>query len=284
MLVPAAATRWGVAAASLSARDGVVRHADGRQATFGELAAEASRVTPPPSPLPLKPRNEWRIVGTRVRTADARDIVTGRTIYGIDATVPGALVAVIERCPFFDGTLASFDDGAARRIPGVRHVVAITGPEPGALINHNIAPGVAVVADDTWAALKGRAALRVQWNQGPWMADDTDKLGSAAEAALRGPGTVARRDGDFAAAAASAARVVEASYTVPVLAHATMEPQNCTVHLQGDRAIVYASMQSPGDVSSLVSAISGIPRLNIDVRLTRAGGGFGRRLRSDFVC
>jgi len=283
MLRQAAAQRWNAAADSLVSRDGHVRHPDGRRLSWGELAADAARLTPPEGALPLKAPAEFRIVGTRVRTTDAVEIVTGRATFGIDATIPGALVAVVERCPYFDGTLRRFDDSAARQVPGVRFVVPIKGPAPGEMITENLADGVAVVADDTWSALKGRSALRVEWNPGPWTADSTEALERAAQAALSTRGTVARADGDVAAAERIAARTLSARYTVPLLAHATMEPQNCTVRLERDRALVYASMQSPGDVSRLVSRLTGIPRVNIDVQLTRAGGGFGRRLQSDYV-
>lgn len=284
LLRQAAANRWVVDASVLSTREGVVRHPDGREATYGELASAASQLALPESPIALKAPTEFRIVGTRVGTADARAIVTGRARYGIDATIPGALVAVIERCPWLDGTLRSFDDSAARAIPGVRHVVAIDGPAPGAMISHNIAAGVAVVADDTWAALKGRGALRVEWERSAWSADDSAALERAANDALARTGTTARSDGDFAAARRSAAREHSARYTVPFLAHATMEPQNCTIALRPDGATVIASTQVPDDVNRLVSELTGLPRTAIDVQLTRAGGGFGRRLRNDFVC
>lgn len=283
MLRQAAAQRWNAPAGQLVARDGEVRHPDGRRLAWGDLAAEAARITPPEGALPLKGRGEYRIIGTRVRTADAVEIVTGRATFGIDATIPGALVAVIERCPYFDGTLRRFDDSATRQVPGVRFVLPIKGPAPGAMIEENLADGVAVVADDTWAALKGREALRVEWTPGPWTNDSTEGLDRAAHAALATRGTVARADGDVTAAERAAARTLSARYTVPLLAHATMEPQNCTVQLEKDRALVYASMQSPGDVSRLVSRLTGIPRVNVHVQLTRSGGGFGRRLNSDFV-
>ncbi len=284
MLRQAAADRWGVAAESLVTGDGSVQHPDGRSLRYGELAEAASRVAAPTGDIPLKARSAYRIVGTRVPTADTREIVTGATRFGIDAHIPGMLVAVIERCPYLDGTLVRVDDRAARAIPGVRHVVSITGPAPGAMITHNLAAGVAVVADDTWAAMRGRAALRVEWSPSPWTSDRSETLERAANDALATNGTVARQDGDFRAAQSTAAAVHTARYTVPFLAHATMEPQNCTIDLRPDRATVHTSTQVPDDVSRLVSELTGLPRTSIDVQLTRGGGGFGRRLRNDFVC
>lgn len=284
MLRQAASDRWGVAAESLVTGDGSVRHPDGRSLRYGELAEAASRIAAPTGDIPLKPRSAYRIVGTRVPTADAREIVTGVARFGIDAHIPGMLVAVIERCPYLDGTLVRVDDRAARAIPGVRHVVSITGPAPGAMINHNLAAGVAVVADDTWAAMRGRAALRVEWSPSPWTSDASDALERSANDALATSGTVARQDGDVRAAQSTAAAVHTARYTVPFLAHAAMEPQNCTIDLRADRATVHTSTQVPDDVSRLVSELTGLPRTAINVQLTRAGGGFGRRLRNDFVC
>lgn len=260
-----------------------MQHPDGRRLTYGELARDASALQPP-ADLPLKTPDTFRIIGTRVPTVDARAIVTGQASYGLDARMEGALVAVIERCPWFEGTLTSFDDRAARAVPGVHDVVRITGHGPGEDLRHNLAAGVAVVAGDTWSAMKGRRVLRVEWAPGPWAADSTPALTERARQALTGPGAAVRKDGDFAAARAVAgSRVVEAQYVVPMLAHATMEPPNCTVEIGPTRARVIASVQSPGDVSRLVAELTGLPRLNIDIELPRSGGGFGRRLRSDYV-
>jgi isoquinoline 1-oxidoreductase beta subunit len=168
-------------------------------------------------------------------------------------------------------------------VPGVRDIVVIPGPEPGQFLNRALAAGIAVVADDTWSARKGRAALKIEWRPGPHAKDSTAALAQRAHEAARQAGTVARADGDFERARASAAQVVEAEYTQPFLAHATLEPMNALLDLQADRALLIAPIQSPGSASRLINAMTGIPRLNIEIRLVRSGGGFGRRLENDYV-
>ncbi|MGQ0836012.1 MAG: molybdopterin cofactor-binding domain-containing protein [Gammaproteobacteria bacterium] len=276
------------APATLSTEDARVLHPDGRALSYAQLAARAAKLVPPSKELRLKAAKRFQVIGRPVQVADGRDIVTGVAAYGLDAYLPNALTAVIARCPYFDGAVASVDDAAARRIPGVRNVIVLTAPKPDAALDRNLAAGVAVVADDLWSALKGRDALVIHWTRGPWAKDSTGALERRAHAALDvplpadSPG-IARRDGDFAAARASAARTVEARYTLPFLAHATLEPPSALARLEPRRALLIASLQSPGDASRLISAMTGIPRLAIDIRLPRSGGGFGRRLESDFI-
>jgi isoquinoline 1-oxidoreductase beta subunit len=190
---------------------------------------------------------------------------------------------MIERCPYFDGRIARFDATAARRVPGVREIVVIPGPQPDQPLNRALAAGIAVVADDTWSARKGREALKIEWQPGPHAQDSTGALAQRAREAARRAGAVARADGDFERARAAAAKVVEAEYTQPFLAHATLEPMNALLDLKSDRALLVAPIQSPGSASRLINAMTGIPRLNIEIRLVRSGGGFGRRLENDYV-
>jgi isoquinoline 1-oxidoreductase subunit beta len=283
LLVAAAAQQWSVDAGSLTTRDGAVWH-DGRSLTYGALASRAASLPMPAGPFELKKPADFRIIGKPTRVADCGDIVSGRARYGIDATLPGMLYAVIARSPYFDGTLKSFDDSEAKKVRGVRHVVAIEGPNGGPFAR-NLAAGVAVVADSTWAAMQGRTALKVAWAPGPHASDSTRALEQRCRAALAGTQGIqkGRGDGDMAAAWAGAATRIEADYKVPFLAHATMEPPGATVHISGDRVKLIASLQSPGGASRMINAITGIPRLNIDIELPRAGGGFGRRLENDFV-
>ena len=283
LLVAAAAQQWGADAKQLTTRDGRVVHTDGRSLTYAELAPAASQLTAPADPLPLKEPAQFRIVGHPVRVADGRDIVTGHAAYGIDARLPNQLTAMIERCPYFDGKIARFDATAARRVPGVRDIVVIPGPKDGEVIDRALAAGIAIVADDTWSARKGREALKVEWRPGPHASDSTTALAQRAHQATRRAGTVARADGDFERARAAAAKVVEAEYTQPFLAHATLEPMNALLDLKSDRALLIAPIQSPGSASRLINAMTGIPRLQIEIRLVRSGGGFGRRLENDYV-
>lgn len=283
LLVQAAAQQWGVPASELSTREGRVLHADGRSLTYAELAAGAAKIEAPKEPPPLKKPADFRIIGKPVRVADARDIVTGHAPYGIDASVPNALTAVIARCPYFDGGIARLDASAARRVPGVRDVVVIPGPDPAKPVDRELAAGVAVIADDMWSARKGREALKIEWRPGPWAKDSTAALAERAHEVASRPGLVARKDGDFDAARKAAAKVVEAEYTQPFLAHATLEPMNALIDLKADRALLVAPIQQPGGASRMISGMTGIPRTKIDIRLVRAGGGFGRRLENDYV-
>lgn len=283
LLVRAAAERWDTDAAALTTAAGRVLHPDGRSLRYGELAERAAELEPHAGELPLKEPDQYRIIGRPVKVVDAREIVTGRASYGLDARLEQALVAVVARCPYFDGSIERIDDTKTRQIAGVRDVVTIPGPEPGGDIGANLAAGVAVIADDTWSAIKGREALALSWKPGPFAADSTAALEQRCFRALDESGAVARSDGDVAAARARAARIVEASYLMPFLSHATLEPQNALISLESDRALLIAPMQSPAGASRLIHNLTGIPRLNIEVRLTRAGGGFGRRLENDFV-
>lgn len=284
LLIAAAAQQWNAEAALLTTRDGSVRHEDGRSATYGSLAARAAKLPLPDGPFALKTPEQFRVIGRPTRVADAADIVTGRARFGIDAAMPGMVFAVIARCPYFEGSLKSFDDTAARRVRGVRAVVPITTTRPGEPITGNISAGVAVVADNSWSAMKGREALKVEWTPGPWATDSTKALDERCRAALSGSQNVlkAREDGDVGAAFANTT-VIEADYKVPFLAHSTMEPPGATIHITGDRVKLIASLQSPGGASRLISSMTGIDRLKIDIELPRSGGGFGRRLFNDFV-
>jgi len=283
LLVQAAAQQWGVTAASLSTLPGRVLHPDGRTLDYGALAAAAAKVAPPESDVTLKPASAYRIIGKPTRVVDAEDIVTGRAQYGLDATLPGALIAVIERCPYFDGELESFDASEASRIPGVRGVVVLPGPKAGDPITQNLAMGVAVIADDTWTAIKARRLLKVRWKQGPHARESSLALDEQCTRLLQGKGKRVRDDGDFDAARRAAARTIEAVYRVPFVSHCPMEPQNACAHVQDDRVTIVAPMQQPSGASRVANAITGVDRFDIDVGMTRVGGGFGRRLSNDFV-
>ncbi len=283
LILQVAAGEWQVPPERLRTREAQVVHPDGRTLRYAQLARRAAAQSPPGNEVALKEKRDYHIIGHPTRVADGGDIVRGAARYGIDATVPGVLTAVIARCPYFDGALARLDDSQARQVPGVRQVLTIEGPRPGAPIDRNLAAGVAVVAEDFWSARRGREALRLEWTPGPGAKDSSIALEQRAMAALDGSGKIARRDGDFAAARRNAARVIECTYIEPFLAHATMEPPAALIDLRGKRALLIASLQSPGGASSLVSAMTGIARTDIEIQLPRSGGGFGRRLSNDYV-
>jgi isoquinoline 1-oxidoreductase beta subunit len=283
LLRKAAAERWGVAVEAVQTRDSHALSADGRRLAYGELAATAAGLALPPEPAPVKSAAEYRILGKPQRVVDAAEIVTGRARYGIDVYEPGARTAVVLRCPYFDGGIARVNDAAARAVPGVRAVVVVPGPKPDEPITANLATGIAVVADDTWSALKGRAALEVEWTQGPHARESSEALDRQCEVLLAKKGQTVRDDGDFDAARERASRVVEARYRQPFVSHAPLEPQNAFVHVMADRARVIAPVQQPAGAQRVVHALTGIPRSAISVEMTRVGGGFGRRLTSDYV-
>jgi isoquinoline 1-oxidoreductase beta subunit len=285
LLVQAAAREWKLPADELRTESGQVIAPDGRKLTYGALAKSAASIDPPAEPPPLKKPDAYRIVGKPTRVVDARDIVTGQSRFGIDAYFAGALTAVILRSPYLDGTIATLDDSGARQVSGVRDVIRIPGPKPDEPFSGPLADGVAVLAENTWAAIQGRNALKVTWKQGPWSKESTGALAAKANELLDGgeDGVAVRRDGDMAKAAKQSRYKIEARYEMPFLAHATMEPPGALIDLKQDSALLIASLQSPGGASEMINRLTGIPRTAIDVRMTRAGGGFGRRLENDFV-
>ncbi len=258
---------------------------DGRKLTYGALARSAAAIDLPATPPPLKKSEQFHIIGRPTRVADAHDIVTGRSEYGIDAYTAGALIAVMLRCPYLDGTLDTLDDSDARRVAGVRDVIHIPGPKPDEPFKAQLADGIAVLAENTWAAIQGRNALKVTWKQGPWSKESTSALAAKANELLdrNEDGVAVRRDGDMEKAKKQARYKVQARYEMPFLAHATMETPGALIDLRQDSALLVASLQSPDGASEMISSLTGIPRRAIEIRMTRAGGGFGRRLENDFV-
>ncbi|HKU59680.1 MAG TPA: molybdopterin cofactor-binding domain-containing protein [Gemmatimonadales bacterium] len=277
LLVAAAAARWGVAAAACRTELGVVVHEpSGRRLGYGALAAEAARI-PVPAKVPLKPRSAYRLLGTRVRATDQAAIATGRVTYGLDARAPGMLRASVLHPPF-GHRLASLDSAAAERIPGVKRVVRID-PLPSPL---HLRQGVAVVADSTWAAMQGVRAVQATWERVAGPPVDSEAIRTAMRQAVLAPGEAVRSDGDVDRALAGAARIVEATYELPLLSHVPMEPINCLADVRRGRAEVWGPMQDPDGVRELTARVTGVPATAITVRMTRAGGGFGRRLMSDY--
>jgi isoquinoline 1-oxidoreductase beta subunit len=279
LLVTAAARRWGVEESSCAAEHGTVVHRpSGRRLGYGELAAAAARL-PVPREAKLKDPHQFRLIGTPRPGVDTPLVITGRLGYGLDVRRPGMLFAVIEKSPVFGGKLLRYEEQAARAVAGVRRVIRIDGRDnPTELLG-----GVAVVADSTWAAMQGREALVVEWQPGPGAAESSESLSRQFEQLSRQPGKVLRRDGDAATALSRASRVVDAVYEVPFLAHAALEPVNCTAEVAGGRCEIWGPIQDPDGARRLAAAVTGIPSKSVKVHMTRAGGGFGRRLMSDFA-
>lgn len=270
MLVSAAAKRWQVRASSCLAADGRVLHKpSGRKLGYGELAAEAAALPVPHSPT-LKRRDAYRTVGTPQRRLDTPTKINGQAIFGIDVRPRGLRYAAVAASPVIGGRLSAVDSTLAMQIPGVRQVVQIED-------------AVAVVADHTWAARKGLAALKITWNDGPGSTVSTKELVEAADRALAKQGIVSTSTGDIQQAEAGAAERIEAVYRLPMLAHATMEPLNCTVHLTADRCDVWLGSQILARAHQTAAEACGLPLERVAMHNQFLGGGFGRRLEVDYV-
>ena len=287
MLVTAAAQTWGVPEAECETSGGVVHHrASDRQLTYGALVEKAAAV--PAQALDrvvLKDPKSFRLVGTRVRGVDNRAIVTGKPLYGIDVTVPGMKYAVFEKCGVFGGKVANANVDAIKRLPGVRDAFVVSqGSNLGGGIDGWSLEGVAIVADSWWAAKKARQALKVTWTEGPAATQSSAGFARRAAELAKAPAQrTLRKDGDVAAALASAAKTLKADYSYPFIAHAPLEPQNCTAAVKDGKAELWAPSQAPQQGRGLVAKTLGIPETDVTVHLTRGGGGFGRRLHSDFM-
>ncbi|MGA9334771.1 MAG: molybdopterin cofactor-binding domain-containing protein, partial [Rudaea sp.] len=279
------AQQWNVPVERLHTESGDVVANDGRRIDYGSVAALAATLDPPGDKLPLKPATLWRIIGKAMPTADARDVVLGRTMYAIDADLADALVAVMVRCPYQDGTLDRLDDAQARAVPGVRKIVVVPGPKPDTPFDGLLAAGVAVLADNTWAALQGRNKLKITWKPASGPVESSAALATRANSLLDAnrDGIVVRNDGDFASALKKSHMKLSARYTLPFLAHATLEPPNALIHLQKGKVLLIAGLHDPDGASHMLHDITGVPRNKIEIRLPRSGGDFGRRLHNDFV-
>lgn len=279
MLVAAAAARWRVDPGECHTSQGAVHHrASGRTLPYGEVAAAAAAL-PVPKDAPLKNPADYSIIGRRIGGVDTPKIVTGQPLYGLDAHVDGMLYAVIEKCPVHGGRPVQVDSAAALAVPGVQRVITIAG----AANPTHLKPGVAVVATSTWAAIKGRAVLRVTWDEGPGRDESSATLAAQFRTLSQSPGKILADRGDVDRAFAAARAKVDAIYEAPFLAHATLEPQNGLAHVRGGHCEIRGPLQMPTSGSEVVAGVLGIPKENVSIHMTRIGGGFGRRLMSDYA-
>jgi isoquinoline 1-oxidoreductase subunit beta len=270
MLVMAAAKRWNVDPSSCHAAHGEVVHpASGRRLKYGDLAAEAARISVPEN-VALKQPKDFTLIGTPAKRLDAPAKVNGTAVYGIDVRPPGVKIATLAQSPVFGGRVKNLDDTAAKAVNGVRQIVRLDD-------------AVAVVADHMGAAKKGLAALMIEWDDGPHAKLSTDDIVRQLEKATLNAGAVAQDTGDVAKAMANAATKVEATYQVPFLAHATMEPMNCTVHVRKDGCEVWVGNQVIARAQAAAAKTAGLPLDKVVVHNHLIGGGFGRRLEIDGV-
>ncbi len=277
MLIAAAARQWSVDPASCRAENGRVLHSDGKRVlSFGELARTAA-LLPVPQNAPVKPRNRWSLIGKPVQRLDLPKKVNGRAIYGIDLQIEGMLVATVTQCPFFGGHLDSVDETPARAIAGVQHVVKLED-------------AVAVVAADFWTAKRGLDALAPVWKRAaaPIASDEAmfaqlrGEVGSTAADVATLPEDKNLATRRVASAFSAAHKIVEADYELPLLSHAPMEPMNAIARVSAGACELWAPMQNQGDMRKDVALALGLPRSAVILQTTKAGGGFGRRLKTDY--
>jgi isoquinoline 1-oxidoreductase beta subunit len=284
MLEAAAAARWGVPASEVEARNHeLVHRASGRKLGFGAVAADAAKLpVPKPGELRLKRPEEFRYIGKgRTRIVDAMAMTTGRAVYGQDVVLPDMHFAVVARSPVYGGKLVAFDASAAMKVPGVVKVVEIKDTAiPSAF---QPLAGVAVIARNTWAAMKGREALSIKWDDGANGTYASEAYRAALTKAANGPGKQIRSAGDVAAAMQTAARQVKADYYAPHLTQAAMEPPAATARIRGGRCEVWSCVQSPEAARNDVAKRLGLKREDVTVHVTLLGGGFGRKSKADFA-
>ncbi|SAL41915.1 aldehyde oxidase [Caballeronia udeis] len=270
MLISAAAQQWQVDPATCHAEKGEVVHAaSSRRIGYGQLVDAAAKL-PAPQDVPLKDPKDFKLIGTAAKRLDSPEKVDGAAMFGLDVRVPGMVYAAIVNSPVFGGTLASVDDTNAKKIPGVRQVIRLDN-------------GVAVIGDHTWAAKRGAAALDIKWNEGRGADFSTAKVVQQLADASKRDGAVARKDGDVKKGFNDAKTRVDAVYQQPFLAHATMEPVNCTVSVRADGCDIWVGTQVPTRAVDTAVRITGLTADKITVHNHLLGGGFGRRLETDFI-
>jgi len=281
MLVEAAARTWKVPASECRAVDGTVVHGSGKKLGYGALAATAATLeVPAKEAVRLKEPKDFKLLGRRIAQVDTPRIVTGQPLFGLDLQLPGMRHAVYEKCPAFGGKVVSANLDFVKTLPGVKDAFILEGNGKVKELN----PGIAIIADSTWAAFSARRQLKVTWDEGKVAEESWDKFVAEARAKAASPGQrTLRRDGEVEQALASAAKKVSAEYLYPFISHANLEPQNTTAHFRDGRLEVWSPTQVPAAGVGMVTRVLNIPADKITVHLTRAGGGFGRRIGADYL-
>jgi isoquinoline 1-oxidoreductase beta subunit len=268
MLVQAAAAHWGVDAAKLKVEGGAVLNGS-KRLTYGELAENAAKL-PVPTDVMLKAAKDFKLIGKPQKRIDTASKVDGSAVYGIDVKLPGMLHGALAQPPALGGSLDRFDAKAAEAMPGVKKVMATS-------------TGVVVVADHYWQARKALAAVKISWKAGPNGSLSTEGIKAKLRTAASRPGRDVRKEGDVAAAIKGAAKVLNATYELPLLAHATLEPQSCTADVREDSANIHVNTQTQQVAQGTVAAVAGLKPEQVFIHTTLLGGGFGRRLEVDYL-
>ncbi|MEC4747265.1 molybdopterin cofactor-binding domain-containing protein [Methylomicrobium sp. Wu6] len=282
MLIQAAALTWKLPADQLLAKDSAVHHpATGRSLGYGKLAAKAATLpVPAAGEVRLKDPRDFKLLGTRIGGVDNPAVVTGKPLFGIDVSLPGLLYATYVKSPVFAGKVVSANLDEVKALPGVRAVFVIEGTSN----LKGLLPGVAIVADSTWAAFSARKRLKVVWDEGKTAAESWKGFAAKADALAKQPGgEVLRNDGNVASALDKSAKTVEAAYSYPFISHASIEPQNATAWYKDGAVEIWAPTQNPEAGQKIVTEVLGIPKEKITLHITRSGGGFGRRLIPDYL-
>jgi isoquinoline 1-oxidoreductase beta subunit len=302
LLITAAATQWGVDASECKAENGVVYHESSQQQlSYGELAEAASKLEAPDlESIVLKEPKDWKILGKGRRNVDTPKIVTGQQAFGSDARVEGMVYASVAKAPVFEAKVKSVDDTEARKVAGVIDIVTIDpGDNPTAMFR----AGVAVVAENTWAAIQAKRKLKIEWTEVDNMIGSSEEMQQMFAEAIKSKSKPLRKEGNASLAIANADQVVEATYEIPLLAHAPMEPMNTTVKISDGTVEIWSPCQVPGRGNAYAAQIMGFdrermgrkargeeteadkaaPKEEVIFHITRIGGGFGRRLRADYV-
>ena len=282
MMEQAAATEWNVPHSEVKAANHEIVHVkSGRRLGFGALA-KAALGLPVPANIKLKDPDSFRYIGKeKTGIVDGFDITTGRALYGIDTRLDGMLYAVVARPPVYGGTLKSYDASEAMKVPGVVKVVVIDPVQ--APSEFMPVGGVGIIASNTWAAIKGREALKIEWHAGPNGTYSSEEFRAQLEAAAAKPGKIVRESGDADAAMAGAVKRIQANYYIPHLAQAPMEPPAAVVRIKDGKCEAWASVQSPQAARDRLAKRLGIPSENVTVHVTLLGGGFGRKSKPDFA-
>jgi isoquinoline 1-oxidoreductase beta subunit len=283
MLIGAAAAQWNVSPKDCATEPHFVVHrASGRKLGYGELAAGAAKLpVPKKEDLQLKSRSEWRYIGKENALFDLPDIVTGKAVFGMDAAMPGMVYASIEHPPVLGQKIKSYDDKATLKVPGVQKTLTIETFKPP----HMFQPlgGVAVIADNTWSAFKGRNALKIEWDSSPHSVYNSAPFRKTLEATSRQPGKVVRNVGDVDAAFAKGGKIIEAEYYTPHLAHVSMEPPVAVAEYRDGKVLAWAPTQNPQAVQETIAGVLGIKKEDVTCHVTLLGGGFGRKSKPDQV-